>query len=70
MSARECECPEFRSGVPCGHAAKWLVRVGTRKSDAQFSCSHHLSRTCDITLRAEVMLADRTVSLTVTAVTS
>lgn len=48
-----CECPEFRTGLTCGHAAMWLVRVGTRKADAQLSCSHHLSRTCTIMLSAE-----------------
>ena len=49
----KCECPEFRSGLTCGHAAKWLVQVGTRRVDAQLSCSHHLSRTCGIMLGAE-----------------
>ena len=62
---RHCECPEFRSGLTCGHAAKWLVQLGTRKTDAQFSCTHHLSRTCALMLGAE---GRRGAALTVTAV--
>lgn len=65
-----CECPEFSTGLPCGRAAKWLVQVGTRKVDAQFSCARHLSMTCEAMLHAETDFVDRTVSLTVTALTA
>lgn len=61
-----CECPGFRTGLTCGHVAKWIVQLGTRKTDAQLSCTHHLSRTCEIMLSAE---GRRGASLTVTAVT-
>ena len=65
-----CECPEFRTGLTCGRAAAWLVQVGRRLSDAQLSCRLHLSRTCEIMLGAETMLTERTVTLTVTALTA
>jgi uncharacterized protein YbbK (DUF523 family) len=61
----KCECPESRSGLPCGRTAAWLVQVGTRKADAQHSCARHLSRTCQAMYQAE----DRhEAALTVTAV--
>jgi hypothetical protein len=31
----------------------WLVAVGTRHSDAQYSCGRHLNRTCEAMLGAE-----------------
>ena len=62
-----CECPEFRSGLPCGKTAMWLVQVGTRKADAQRSCGRHLSMTCTAMYGAD---SPRKPALTVTAVTS
>ena len=62
-----CECPEFRTGLTCGKAPKWLVQVGTRKTDAQLSCARHLSGTCTIMLSAEDRPA---ATVTVTALTA
>jgi hypothetical protein len=62
-TAGKCECPEFRSGLPCGRDAKWLVQVGTRKADAQLSCARHLSPTCEAMRHAE---GRERVALTVT----
>jgi hypothetical protein len=39
--------------VACGFNARWLVRVGSRKMDGQYSCGIHLSATCSLMLRAE-----------------
>jgi len=61
----KCECPEFRSGLPCGPQAMWLVQVGTRKADAQLCCGRHLSMTCTAMRHAE----GRPVALTVMEVT-
>ena len=66
MSVRGCECPEFRSGLICGSLPKWLVMVGTRKSDAQLSCGVHLNATCALMLAAEGRSG---AALTVTPVT-
>jgi hypothetical protein len=41
-----CECRQFPNEPPCRASATWLVRVGTRQSDAQRSCARHLSKTC------------------------
>lgn len=65
-SERKCECREFRSGLPCGRTAAWLVQVGTRKADAQLSCPRHLSMTCEVMRHGEGREA---AALTVTAVT-
>lgn len=67
MTDQKCECPEFRSGLPCGKTAAWLVQVGTRKADAQLSCPRHLSMTCLAMYQAEDR---RSATLTVTAVAS
>jgi hypothetical protein len=62
-----CESREFGSGLPCKRTAIWLVQVGTRKADAQRCCPQHLNMAM---LGNETMLTERTVALTVTAVTS
>lgn len=61
----KCESLKFGSGLPCNQPAEWLVQVGTRKADAQFSCGRHLSMTCKSLYEAE---NPRKPSLTVTAV--
>lgn len=48
-----CECFVDTTGLVCGSRARWLVGVGVRKTDAQFSCGIHLSRTCEMMLVAE-----------------
>jgi len=62
QSPPRCECTEARSGRRCASAAVWLVRVGTRHTDAQLSCGLHLNRTCQVMLGAE----GRSAALTVT----
>jgi hypothetical protein len=42
-----------RNGFECGCRALWLVSVGTRRTDAQYSCGLHLSSTCTALLSAE-----------------
>jgi hypothetical protein len=62
----KCECPELRTGRPCGLAAVWFVQVGSRQSDGQYCCGKHLHGTCEAMSGAEL---PRRAALTVTAVT-
>ena len=48
-----CEVFVPSRAVLCGARALWLVAVGSRKTDAQYSCGIHLSRTCGLMLKAE-----------------
>lgn len=41
-----CETRVLATGKACGHEARFRVRVGTRKHDAQLACGQHLARTC------------------------
>lgn len=49
----KCESVSFSSGLQCHGTASWIVAVGTRKTDAQRSCSLHLSRVCRAMYEAE-----------------
>ncbi len=50
MSMR-CEIREAPLG--CNAPPVWVVTVGTRQSDRQYSCGLHLNRTCMAMLAAE-----------------
>jgi hypothetical protein len=43
---RQCESNQERTGLPCPCWAKWIVGVGTRKSDEQAACARHLAAAC------------------------
>jgi hypothetical protein len=62
-----CECILYTGKAGCNAKARYLVSVGTRKSDSQYSCGRHLARTCEAFVAAE--LRDAPV-LTVTIVRS
>lgn len=58
-----CECTENTGPDGCPAQASWLVGIGSRATDRQYSCGRHLHRTCRAMLGAE---EPRTAALTVT----
>lgn len=48
-----CESPRVTDGVRCSNPAVWVVSVGTRNMDSQWSCATHLHQTCKIMYEAE-----------------
>lgn len=60
----KCEYPEAAGPDGCTERGTWTVRVGTRKTDAQLSCTVHLGATCEAMTEAEYPRKD--VPLTVT----
>lgn len=46
VSDEGCEYVRLRDQRRCGALIKFRVQVGTRKYDAQLTCSQHLARTC------------------------
>lgn len=37
-----CESLRVQDGVRCSKPAVWVVRIGTRNMDSQWSCARHL----------------------------
>lgn len=48
-----CECTENTGPDGCPAQAAWLVGIGSRTIDRQYSCGRHLHRTCRMMLEAE-----------------
>jgi len=49
-----CENPEHPDdGGPCATEAEWVVHIGTRRTDAQQSCSYCLGVVCQAMHQAE-----------------
>jgi hypothetical protein len=48
-----CECFVGFGMETCTARAAWLVGVGKRKVDAQYSCGRHLHQTCHLLRKAE-----------------
>jgi hypothetical protein len=61
---KNCEYPEAPGPDGCQEPGVWLVQVGTRKTDAQVSCTQHLGGTCASMTEAEY--PRKNVPLTVT----
>jgi hypothetical protein len=60
-----CETRVLNTDQACGHPAKFTVRIGTRKFDAQHSCGQHLARTCMAMAYGDAGLGGRPKDLTV-----
>jgi hypothetical protein len=59
----KCECVYGIRSARCRVPAEWLVGVGQRQIDRQYSCTRHLSRTCWAMVEGEGV--SRSITLTV-----